>query len=718
MAVIPLTISGLKEAQADLERLNQEFDKVKNDPIQSKKIAKEFNELSKAVDDATEELVKMNEAGKLVGTRFDDLNEVLYGTKEEILPLTSQIGEMEDRMYQLVASGKAGSAEFVALQNETSRLRKVIIDTDKSIDLLAENQGFAVFGTGLSQVGERLLRLDFQGAAQDATAMNRAVGNLGKAGAQAISGLSKTVGQLGKTFAMIGKALLTNPIFLIGAAIAALVTIIVTLMNKLGLLQPILDTIGEIFGAIKWAIDQVVQALKDFTDWLGITNNAAKELAEENLEGLTKVIDRTGDVTDAITMRYDEEIKLAQIAGEDTSRLEIEKQEAVNKTDKIKLEAYKRQLKALEVLGNAEQSEIDAINQAIKETEKAIKQGESNIKVIKAQSDADEKKRRNDQIKADRDAYQKRLAEQEQFEKNRLMIARQIQDLELALEDDGITKELEQNKIKYDRLIEDLDTNESLLAEERLRLKQLYLEQQFEAEKQIELDYQKALDEALEQANAEREAKKEEERQKELDRQKAFNNALLMANEEAQKKELAQAEAYAQAKENLQETLVGSLKGLSDSLTKAGIENAGLQKTLALVDIAVNTAKSLSNIIAGATAAAAASGPAAPFVLGGYIASGVATVAGAVASAYAALKEAPAVGGSSGGSTPATASASSFQAAQPNVNLFGQNDFNNLSESQDVETGGQEITVKAVVSETEVTSTQNKIKKLTESASL
>jgi hypothetical protein len=718
MAVIPLTISGLKEAQADLERLNKEFDKVKNDPIKSKKIAKEFNDLSKSVDEATAELVKMNEAGKLVGTRFDDLNEVLYGTKEEILPLTSQIGEMEDRMYQLAAAGQTNTAEFKTLQAETSRLRKVIIDTDKSVDLLAENQGLAVFGTGLTQVGERLLRLDFQGAAQDATAMNRAVGNLGKAGTQAISGLTKTVGQLGKTFAMIGKALLTNPIFLIGAAIAALVTIIVTLMNKLGLLQPILDTIGEIFAAIKWAIDQVVQALKDFTDWLGITDNATKDFLNNQIDLAKQVVDKSKEVEGSIEDRYNKEIRLAQIAGEDTTRLEIEKQEKYLETAEKRKLAIESQIKALEALGKADEKELQDLRDSLKETERVIIQGNNEIEILQAQRTADEDKRREEQLSKDKASYEKRIAEQKQFEKDRLMIARQIKDLELELLNDGITKELEQNKIKYDRLIEDLDTNESLLAEERLRLKQLYLEQQFEAEKQIELDYQKALDEALAQANEERKAKKEEERQNELDRQKAFNNALLMANEESQKKELAQAEAYAQAKENLQETLVGSLKGLSDSLTQAGIENAGLQKTLALVDIAVNTAKSLSNIIAGATAAAAASGPAAPFVLGGYIASGVATVAGAVASAYAALKEAPAIGGSSGGSTPATASASSFQAAQPNVNLFGQNDFNNLSESQDVETGSQEITVKAVVSETEVTSTQNKIKKLTESASL
>ena len=505
MATIPLTISGIKEAKKDLKELGDEFEKFKQDPIKSAKLAKEFNTLSDSIDKAEKSVEELNKSGKNLSATFEQI----YG--EDLQPMSSRIGELEDRLYELANAGQQNTQEFQDMAAEAARLRQNIIETDRQVDLLAENKGFGVFGAGISQVGESLLRLDFDSAANSAKALNANVGNLGKMGAQAIKGLGSTVVNLGKAFGKMGMALLANPIFLMAAAVTAIVAAVVALMNKLGILQPLLDGIGKVFEFIKGIIDKVVQALKDFTDWLGITNNAAKKLAEENLEGLTKVIDRTQDVTDSITMRYDEEIKLAQIAGEDTSRLEIEKQEAVTKTDKIKLEAYKRQLKALQVLGTAEQSEIDAINQAIKETEKAIKQGESNIKVIKAQSDADEKKRRNDQIKADRDAYQKRLEAQKKFEQDRLNASRQIQDLELALMDEGITKELEQNKIKYERLIADLQTNENLVAEERKRLAELYAEQQFETEKEITKKYDDELQAALDAANKEREAKKSKE---------------------------------------------------------------------------------------------------------------------------------------------------------------------------------------------------------------
>ena len=56
--------------------------------------------------------------------------------------------------------------------------------------------------------------------------------------------------------------------------------------------------------------------------------------------------------------------------------------------------------------------------------------------------------------------------------------------------------------------------------------------------------------------------------------------------------------------------------------------------------------------------------------------------------------------------------------ATPSVNLFGQNNnANNLSSSSPVEST-QNIVVKAVVSETEITNTQNKIKNITQASAL
>lgn len=69
-------------------------------------------------------------------------------------------------------------------------------------------------------------------------------------------------------------------------------------------------------------------------------------------------------------------------------------------------------------------------------------------------------------------------------------------------------------------------------------------------------------------------------------------------------------------------------------------DGSAYSKAIALTGIAINTAAALGNVIAGATAAAGATGPAAPFVLAGYIASGVATVVAAFSQASKVLSQA------------------------------------------------------------------------------
>lgn len=717
MATIPLTISGIKEAKQQLSELGDEFEKFKKDPIKSKKLADEFNSLSKSIDKAEESFNDLNKSGKNLSATFEQI----YG--EDLQPMSSRIGELEDRLYELANAGQQNTKEFQDMAAEAARLRQNIIETDRQVDLLAENKGFGVFGAGIGQVGESLLRLDFDSAAQSAKALNANVGNLGKMGSQAIKGLGSTVVNLGKAFAKMGTALLANPIFLMAAAVTAIVAAVVALMNELGILQPLLDGVGKVFDFIKGIIDSVVQALKDFTDWLGITNNAAKALAQENLEGLDKVINRTADVTDSITMRYDEEIKLAQIAGEDTSRLEIEKQEAINKTDRIKIEAYKRQLKALQVLGDADQEQIDKINQAIKDTEKAIKQGESNIKVIKAQADADEKKRRQDQIKADRDAYKQRLADQKKFEQDRLNAARKIKDLELALLDEGITKEIEQNAVQYQRLIEDVQANEALLQEEKERLTALYAEQQFEKEKEIRKKYDDELQAALDAAEEERKTKEEEKRAKELADKEAHAKNLLDIT-------LAQYQAEAEATQFLQDQKIGIAQDTATLLSAVAGKNEavanialGIEKAAAIADIIIKTQQEIAGYAANPTWSLLPDGGAAikaAAITGAKIRAGlgIATIAATTLSKFKNGGGGGAVGGGGGSTGGGGASANAATPAQPSFDLFGQNnDLNNLSNQGDVETS-QAIQVKAVVSETEVTDTQNKIKKIKDSATL
>ena len=121
------------------------------------------------------------------------------------------------------------------------------------------------------------------------------------------------------------------------------------------------------------------------------------------------------------------------------------------------------------------------------------------------------------------------------------------------------------------------------------------------------------------------------------------------------KLELEQAEALRNAKLSIADNTVQGLQALGDLLSKNGQKNTAFQKTLALAQIAIDTAKAIASTIAGATQAAAAGGPAAPFLQVAYITSGIASVLASMAAARKALQE-PAIsqagGGGGSGSMP------------------------------------------------------------------
>src|SRR3972149_7923794 len=139
-------------------------------------------------------------------------------------------------------------------------------------------------------------------------------------------------GKLGAGFKVLGTAMKAIPIFLIIEGIKFWIENFEKLTQSGGL-------IGKVFGFIKDVIDGVIQAFKDLTDWLGLTNNAIEDNAEKTIEAAKK----TGA---AVQSRYDDEIKLATAAGKEVFALEIKKQEAVIETARVQVTALKAMYEA------------------------------------------------------------------------------------------------------------------------------------------------------------------------------------------------------------------------------------------------------------------------------------------------------------------------------------------------------------------------------------
>ena len=134
----------------------------------------------------------------------------------------------------------------------------------------------------------------------------------------------------------------------------------------------------------------------------------------------------------------------------------------------------------------------------------------------------------------------------------------------------------------------------------------------------------------------------------------AYYNELLESGMSAQERLAAMSEWTAKRNAKAFATAAGAMAGgfndMAEMLNKYGQENEKAQKAskaFALAGILAdqaksisNTAISISNAVTGATAAAASTGPAAPFVLGGYIATMVGAVLAQIASTATAFMQA------------------------------------------------------------------------------
>jgi hypothetical protein len=397
------------------------------------------------------------------------------------------------------------------------------------------------------------------------------------------------------------------------------------------------------------------------------------------------------------------------------------------------------------------------------------------------QKELDKQKQHNEKIaKANADAAKKAADAAKKFAEDRINAQRTIADLEISLIANDNEREIATINEKYVRQMQDLQKNEALTAAEKTRLAELYNQQlqvDLKKQEQTVIDAEKAKQQKvndLVKANQEAAQQAEEdyyeqyrllvmnEQGREVDAVNSKYFQLIAKAEqfgydtkalkEQQEKELADiAKKYAdkQAKDALDaenkkraaalDTANAALKLAEDS-TKAiqavgdiafGAKMAKVKKgskeeeELAKKQFKFNKAMQLSGAIIDAGKAITASLAASPLtILGvpspGGIAALVATAATSAANiAKIASTQFTSTGGGGGGNQPTIPEASSSSTtgtATPSFNLFGAgNDMNNVGGPQSQQT---EITVNAVVSETELTKTQNKIAKINQNATL
>jgi len=664
------------------------------------KTAKDFDTLNKSIDNTTKSTKNLN-------STFEEV----YG---ELQPLTTRMGEAEDRLYELALAGDTASKEYQELLTKVGEYRKVQIQTDLAVDgaattigqklgsaLNGATSGFAatqgamaLFGTENDALEKSLLKV------QSALAIQ-----------QGVEGLRTSYKELGGKTGIATKAqaafnfvMNLNPIMLI---VTGLTLAIAALLKFTSVLDP------------------VIQGLKDFGDAIGLTNFAEDKRAEEQKkrhEEFKKQQEERINLYETeinvlkfrdekIQKSYDTEIKLRKAAGKDFADIEKAKLQTTVKTETEilkqrieKLNEFKKQGKTLMVAIATEQAKAQL---------DVVKNAQADLKILE-----------NENLKERLDNYKNYAAE-------RLSIARQIEDIENSLLTDGIEKELEINRDKFRRLREDAKKNTKLTRTERAALKDLYDKQELAQQKVINKKYvdlekekNKKIDEEKAKANQERidkedalfllqlEADNDKQGIEIANLQKAFEakyalavgNAELMSDlmelqeteeakirdkfrkEKADKekaasdKSIAEAQAEADAKLAIQNAQIGIAEAGIGLIKELAGENKKILAAALIAENAAGVAKIIINTVAANAKAVVASPLTAgqPWVSINSIGAGI----GIASSVAATAKGLSALGGGGSPDSGSVPSGGAASAAAPQFNVVGDSGINQIAQLQ------------------------------------
>lgn len=564
-------------------------------------------------------------------------------------PVKSLKAELKETVQQLQRMDQ-GSEEFTKLTQKAAELKDQMADVNEQVNVFASGSKYEQASNGLGSVGDALKNLDFDKAAARAKSFATVAKSI------TFGDAIKSVKDLGSTFLTLGKAILTNPLFLIAAVVAAIVAGVIALLDELGILKTIFKAVGD-------AIGFVIQSLKDLLDWLGLTDYASEDNANKEAKRQEKVAAAHEKKRDKVTDAYDHEIRMAKIAGKDTTDLERQKQFAIIKTSEQQHEALNTQIIAMRAAGTLTKEKADEIRKAMAELKTGIREARQEVQAINAQELADETKSNEDKAKERDTAAANRKAKQKEYAADRLAALRAIEDAELQLMKEGIEKERLENETKYARLIEDTKKNEKLLQTEKDALILSLQQQEFEARKAIE---QKYLDESVEAVRLANEAKAQEEAKRTETLKKAGEDMLKLQQEQA-----AKDLEIAKLKEDGKRQLIDNALGAISANLKEGSKAA---KAVAVAQATIDTYRAATAAFASTAANPISIGfPAAPFIAAASaVAMGVANVRKILAVQPGSTSTPSAAGG--GGQMPSFGSAQTQQTPQMNLNNgVGQN---------------------------------------------
>lgn len=188
----------------------------------------------------------------------------IQGT-EKVESMRTQMRKLREQLAQL----PEGTAEFTQVQKQLGELKDKMDDLGKSVNTMSGGP-LERLNNSFSMIGSSIMSLDFDNALTGLNGMSAAIGDVK---AKDIGAILKNAGT---ALGNLGKALLTNPIFLIAGAIALIIMNFESLIKIIPGVEKGLKGIGEQERQLAAAAEARAEASKKSYDLIDKQSNILK----------------------------------------------------------------------------------------------------------------------------------------------------------------------------------------------------------------------------------------------------------------------------------------------------------------------------------------------------------------------------------------------------------------------------------------------------------
>jgi len=466
-------------------------------------------------------------------------------------------------------------------------------------------------------------------------------------------------------------------------------------------------------------------AAKNLTDAFntattGLVNNTQAAIA--NAKALNLVEEAEGDLT-VKRAEANKEIAKARILADDLTLSTEKRIAAVKQAGQIEESVAKEELQIAAMKLKALEDNMNRKKDASEEERDQVDQAKVRLADLERESIMRQKRLgteiqglKNEQDALDKERDDARLAKIKEKNDAEIELAKKLAEEKKAAEEAAI-KAAEKRIENQDKIDEYISERKAVTAEEELQL-------DIDRAKNAEKKKYEAVVAAITENQADEQLRKQELDAAKLlyeqeqmvianDLTAAFNEKkltdaekleadLLKVQQDANAKKVEEEKKVKQARLMVAGQVANGLGAIGQLITTAQGEQTAASKAFAIGQLAINTAMSISEAIAGATTSATATGPGAFVATPLFIATSIATVLASVAQATAILSSAP------GGGSVSTPTASSIGATSaPSFSPVTTN-TTQLGNTQQAELAP----VQAYVVETQITGSQTNINQI------